>query len=166
MNVWCMIHVRCMILDPWPWRMMYIWCMYPWFIPRLHVSIMHVSMLHVWSLILVHVRIMHVCMMHISVILDSWPDACTYDAYNFYPWALMKHVSMMPKSMNACIHDARIVDACIQDEMHPWCMCPWYIVRIIDVHIYIWCIHLYSLILDPDACIHDTFIYDPWSWCL
>ena len=29
-----------------------------------------------------------------------------------------------------------------------------------------WCMYLWSSILDPNTCMYDAYIYDPWSRCL
>ena len=50
-------------------------------------------------------------------------------------------------------------------------MCVWCTMYIHDPwswYMYVWCIYLFSSILDSDACVNDAHIYDPgpWSWSM
>ena len=80
-------------------------------------------------------------MMDTSMILDHWPwwiYFCIQDVYIYDPWSwcmCMMHVCMMH------VYDACVYDACVHDAYiyYSW---PW-----------LWLIHLWFLILDPDAYI-------------
>ena len=83
------------------------------------------------------------CIYQCSSILDS--DACVYDAHIYDPRSLILiHACMMHISLTF--------------YPWPWCM-------------YVWCIHLLSLILTHVCTMHACMMHlpmflDPWLWCM
>ena len=74
-------------------------------------------------------------------------DECVYDAYIYGPWPLIL--------MHACMmHIFMILNNWPLIQMH---------VHMMQLHV---CMMHISIIFDPDACVYDACVCDPWSWCI
>ena len=144
---------------------------------------MHVCMMHISMIIILCMHVINIldpdacvydlqCMMHISIhismILD--PVACMNVWSLTLMFVCMMHtllILIQVAMMHICMmHLSMILDPVHACMMHvfftfdPW---PWYM--------YVWCIHLLSLIM-MHMCMmhlcmmHTSVILDPWLWCM
>ena len=93
-----------------------------------------------------------VCMIHECMIHDSRP----------WCWCMqecMMHVSMIYLWCGWNFVTNRRTDKAILCMVYVCCMYP----RSLTL-MHVWMMHV-SMILDPDSCVYDTYIYDPWPWC-